>query len=49
MNGIARLRNTHPSYKEGIKYFIIRGKDLSGISVEGGLLLRDWCHPMQIC
>ena len=25
MNGTARFGNTHPSYKEGIRYFILRG------------------------
>ena len=26
MNGIAKVGNTHPRYKEGISYFILKGE-----------------------
>ena len=37
MNGIAKVGNTHPRYKEGIRYLIIKEENgISGISAEGG-------------
>ena len=49
MNGIAKVGNTHPRYKEGNRYLIIKeGKDLSETSVEG-VIIERLVSPYVFC